>query len=241
MGTAFVWMQHICFIYHLKLFERFFSRHFSGQKALYLTVRVGSTNYDRNGPNGSLVEVEEIKQHQLYNFSSIDYDYSLLKLAKPLVFNDSVQPVKLPFIWNKLRDGTNCLVTGWGNTRNASQPRGSLRGAVVPIVNREQCDQSYRMYGGITKRMICAGYEMGGKDGMFSLLHESWTHWIELFIVSLDSLLVACQGDSGGPLVCNGIQYGIVSWGFGCAEPRFPGIYSNVYEMRNWIRVHSKF
>lgn len=37
----------------------------------------------------------------------------------------------------------------------------------------------------------------------------------------------ACLGDSGGPLFtnfpANGTQYGIVTWGQGCAEPGYPG------------------
>ena len=43
------------------------------------------------------------------------------------------------------------------------------------------------------------------------------------------------QGDSGGSLVTGSntspghfIQSGIVSWGFNCAEPDFPGVYARV-------------
>lgn len=42
-----------------------------------------------------------------------------------------------------------------------------------------------------------------------------------------------CQGDSGGPMFRKDdsgafIQVGIVSWGQGCAEPGYPGVYSEV-------------
>ena len=47
------------------------------------------------------------------------------------------------------------------------------------------------------------------------------------------------QGDSGGPLVhqSNGHmeQVGIVSWGIGCGKEDFPGVYTRVTEIRDWI------
>ena len=47
----------------------------------------------------------------------------------------------------------------------------------------------------------------------------------------------SCQGDSGGPLVdietCTHI--GVVSWGYGCAEPEFHGVYAKVREEYKWI------
>ena len=83
----------------------------------------------------------------------------------------------------------------------------------VPAVTNADCNKAYG--GGITESMICAGYPEGGKD--------------------------ACQGDSGGPFVCNNngkaIIAGVVSWGYKCAEPGYPGVYSRTTHVLNWIKA----
>lgn len=75
-----------------------------------------------------------------------------------------------------------------------------LRAVQVLIISRTQCNILYR--GSISKRMICAGLSAGGKD--------------------------SCQGDSGGPLISGGVQIGVVSWGVGCADAKYPGVYTNL-------------
>jgi trypsin len=48
--------------------------------------------------------------------------------------------------------------------------------------------------------------------------------------------MVCLKGDSGGPLTKDGQLVGIVSWGLGCGEVGYPGVYTNVASVREWIR-----
>uniref|UniRef100_A0A182RWT2 Peptidase S1 domain-containing protein n=1 Tax=Anopheles funestus TaxID=62324 RepID=A0A182RWT2_ANOFN len=178
--------------------------------ALGLWVHVGSTHVNDGGRS---IKVRQIFQHPKQNSWS-DYDFSLLHLDRPLSFSESVQPIRLRRPSEsegdgELSDGTLCKVSGWGNTHNPDESALVLRAASVPLTNHRQCSEVYEGIGSVTESMICAGYDEGGKD--------------------------SCQGDSGGPLVCDGQLTGVVSWGKGCAEPGFPGVYAKVAIAFEWI------
>lgn len=85
-----------------------------------------------------------------------------------------------------------------------------LRAAHVSIVSHQSCSEAYRQISIITSGMICASAINPPRD--------------------------ACQGDSGGPLVANGYLVGIVSWGEGCANAFYPGVYTRVSQYEDWIR-----
>uniref|UniRef100_A0A8B9LMG3 trypsin n=1 Tax=Astyanax mexicanus TaxID=7994 RepID=A0A8B9LMG3_ASTMX len=150
--------------------------------------------------------VDAIYWHQSYDYQTLDFDIMLMKLAHPVTVNQFVKPVALPS--RCPTPGEMCVVSGWGNIYSDSvfNPF-NLQCLDIPIISHEVCERSYP--GQITNNMVCAGYLEGGKD--------------------------SCQGDSGGPLVCSGALQGIVSWGYGCAQPNYPGVYTKVCSLLPWI------
>ncbi|GFX60044.1 clotting factor B [Trichonephila clavipes] len=95
-----------------------------------------------------------------------------------------------------------------------------LQEVTVPIVPLKDCNASYYKVAkanfpkGITNVFICAGLPEGGKD--------------------------ACQGDSGGPLTTqlkdnSWVQLGVVSFGYGCAQPGYPGVYTRLSQYTKWF------
>merc|ERR1711872_1000407 len=142
-------------------------------------------------------------QHEDYDGFTVSNDVSVLQLTSPLTFNDFVQPIALPGQGHAASG--ECIVSGWGTTSEGGHTPSVLMKVSVPVVSDEECRDAYGQ-NDIEDSMICAGLPEGGKD--------------------------SCQGDSGGPFVCSdtGSNYlaGIVSWGYGCARPHYPGVYTEV-------------
>ena len=108
---------------------------------------------------------------------------------------------------NRLSNGSTLTVMGWGITSE-----GVLADKLQEV--DVDVDTSCGDYNAdqITNRMFCAGRNQGG--------------------TTYDS----CQGDSGGPIIDqDGVQVGVISWGFGCAQPEFPGVYAKVSNQIEWI------
>lgn len=100
-----------------------------------------------------------------------------------------------------------CIASGWGTTRENGAGTNRLMSVQVPIIEHKDCKNMYSSI--LTNNMICAGSE--GKD--------------------------ACQGDSGGPLKCNDVIAGIVSFGSGCGQKGYPGVYTDVSKYEEWIET----
>lgn len=126
-----------------------------------------------------------------------------------------------------------CRVSGWGYTSPSTGGLPStLRTVTLPIVSAQRCNSSASFNGNITENMICAGLSTGGRDAC-KVRRSPRLEGVEGSLTFPTAGVF--QGDSGGPLVCEGRVYGLVSWGNGCADPRFPGVYTAVSQYRQWI------
>ncbi|XP_067472302.1 serine protease 27-like [Thunnus thynnus] len=178
-----------------------------------LAVLLGLQSQEGSNTNAVSHRVSQIIKHPSYNPSTFDNDISLLKLSSLVTFNNFILPVCLAASDSTFNDGVDTWITGWGNIGSEvplPYPQ-NLMEVEVPVVGNRQCNIDYG--GIITDNMICAGLREGGKD--------------------------SCQGDSGGPMVTKTgsvwVQAGVVSFGFGCAEPNIPGVYARVSKYQSWI------
>lgn len=187
---------------------------------LYL-VRLGDLHLDDRVNDGATpvdIAVENTYTHEKYSSSPITNDIALVRLKRTVQFTPLIMPICLPTM---IEFRTNSLVNepafvaGWGRVNFTDKFSPALQDLRLPIIDNAICKRQYDRLSGskISNKMICAGFMEGKQD--------------------------ACQGDSGGPLVYlkNGTFYliGIVSYGYRCAQPGFPGIYTRVSEFLDWI------
>uniref|UniRef100_A0A8C6PNS4 Zgc:100868 n=1 Tax=Nothobranchius furzeri TaxID=105023 RepID=A0A8C6PNS4_NOTFU len=179
-----------------------------------LTVYLGLQTIQGSNPNSVSRTVARIIVHASYNSETSDNDIALLQLSSAVTFTSYIKPVCLAAAGSTFYSNVSSWVTGWGNTASGvSLPSpGNLMEVQIPVVGNRQCNCNYGV-GSITDNMMCAGLAAGGKD--------------------------SCQGDSGGPMVSKQggvwVQEGIVSYGFGCAQPNYPGVYTRVSQYQTWI------
>ncbi|GAV07971.1 hypothetical protein RvY_17741-2 [Ramazzottius varieornatus] len=222
-----------------------------GTSASQYEVRLGEHDLSVKEGTELITGIEKIIIHERFSPDTVDSDLALIKLDKTvsnLNNDDTKRFACLPKDNGFVTPGTMCYITGWGETfptegsKNGfagfkfsfinftagalqkhiephrersflpANPRDRLRQASVPIIDDAMCRNLFP--GAITENMFCAGYREGGID--------------------------ACQGDSGGPLVCTtpggGFDLiGVTSWGFGCAQPKLPGVYVRVARYHKWI------
>mmetsp|Transcript_5971 Transcript_5971/g.9119 ORF Transcript_5971/g.9119 Transcript_5971/m.9119 type:complete len:307 (-) Transcript_5971:290-1210(-) len=157
-------------------------------------------------------EVESWIPHPNFDRETLQNDIGILKLrtavrqVTPATYNGDVS---IPYDWQAV------TTIGMGKTLSGRFSK-SLMEIEINAIPHSQCNRFDSYNGQIDKqKMICAGVNGGGQD--------------------------ACSGDSGGPLIVRGkdakqdVVAGVISWGRGCANENFPGVYTRVSHYSSWI------
>ncbi len=166
--------------------------------------------HDHGEWDGDQVDVVRQYIHPNYSESTNNYDIMVVKLSRPTSAN--VETVRLNSSNSIPSNGQSVTVVGWGVTELGSTSD-ELNEVEVSIVSQASCRSSYGS-NLIKNEMLCAA----------------------------DPNEDSCQGDSGGPLFLKGanaesdVQVGVVSWGYGCADEYYPGVYAKVSSFYAWIR-----
>ncbi|XP_071451047.1 venom protease-like [Hetaerina americana] len=189
------------------------------RKDLYF-VRLGEHDIESDNDGAFPIDINIVEKtmHPNYNPTSYQNDIAILTLQYPVKSTLAIHPICLPDT-QELRSMTYVrnypFVAGWGAVKFNGPSSSSLMELQLPVVEPSRCKNAYSNFKTtvIDDKVLCAGFARGGKD--------------------------ACQGDSGGPLMWpRGDQYyviGVVSYGFRCAEPGYPGVYSRVTAFLDWI------
>ncbi|KAL0979879.1 hypothetical protein UPYG_G00191050 [Umbra pygmaea] len=157
------------------------------------------------------IEVKKNVPHPEYNEKTFHNDIMLLQLKNPVNVSSSVSIKALPKPVEDMKPGTRCFVAGWGATSEGGVPSDVLLGVNLKVIDRRVCNSPERYRGSITNGMFCAGSTNNREAD-------------------------SCQGDSGGPLVCEGALRGVVSFGIGCGNFTYPGVYTFISKYDKWIK-----
>ena len=154
---------------------------------------------------------------------SVSNDVSVITLDRP----SAKTPIKIASaaersLWSA---GTMATIAGFGRLESGGETPDVLQEARVPIVADSDAAEAYP-------------YLVGGVDPLFGGF-ENRTQVGAGFLGTggVDS----CQGDSGGPLLVPASDgwrlVGDTSYGIGCGDPDYPGIYGRVADttLRTWI------
>lgn len=180
--------------------------------ASFFRIVGGNLERMKYDANTIVRNVSKIIIHEQYEPETFANDLAVMILSMPIsTTHPTLQPIAMTTVQPKTSDV--CQASGWGSTRfglpYASEILLAVNLTVQPV---ENCNASTSYNGGLLPGMICVGQFEGGRD--------------------------TCQGDSGGPLVCGGVLAGVVSFGYGCATPGYPGVYTDVAYYRNWIEAN---
>jgi trypsin len=175
-----------------------------------IKVKTSSKNFNQ-GTTTPVIQIV-VPDSEKFNKDTNQNDLALLQLPTAL----SETPIGLPTSVDQDFTGQCASVIGFGTTLSMMPGTSSkLRYVNVAVLKDAECQRAYgRNYDNSV--MICAGDKRGGKD--------------------------SCQGDSGGPLFLEGgnnTLIGVVSYGRGCADASYPGVYTRVSHFVPFLKKYT--
>lgn len=194
--------------------------------AVLFKMNVGEYDLSDGGENAT--EIANIYVHPQYDADAIDYDIALVELVES-VDAPAIQLASKATTDEYAAEHSSALVAGWGGTTGYAPGEGPtsnfpnvLHEVELNLTTNDECRSTLAdslgirpQNAGITSQMICATQPATGQG--------------------------TCQGDSGGPLIVQTStgpeQVGIVSWGIGCAEQGYPGVFTRVAEFADWLNT----
>lgn len=162
------------------------------------STRVVWNREDKQSSAGTVATVSRIWVHPNYTTATAGNDVAVLTLGTNIT--STYLPLATPSDTALYAAGTEATVLGWGTTCSGCSASRYLLKATVPVTSDATCRAAYAQYS--STAMVCAGRPQGGVD--------------------------TCQGDSGGPMVAGGKLIGATSWGRGCAQAGYPGVYARI-------------
>ena len=186
---------------------------------LYSMVDLLLAEYDTTDTTPALRrKIRKVVLHPEFNEATLQNDIAVITMRRPVSVGPGSRTVPVCLPPANFQPAVNSLatVTGFGTTsENSDQPSSRLLAVDVNIISNSACSAMNSVYGSkLVPSMLCAGVVGGGRD--------------------------ACKRDSGGPLTQTSPAgqsslVGVVSWGQGCAEPLYPGVYTRVTAFTPWV------
>nr|XP_016928491.1 seminase [Drosophila suzukii] len=140
-----------------------------------------------------------------FSTSSLNWDVGVIRMQSTLTGSGITT---IPLCTVQWTAGDYMRVSGWGTTRYGnSNSSNQLRTVRIQLIQKTTCQRAYQNRDTLSAAAFCA--RSNGRD--------------------------SCTGDSGGGAIFNNQLCGIVSWGLGCADSKYPGVYTSVHRTRSFI------